>query len=70
MHHVKPCLLFFAIEGHLKENDEIWAVNGKRLDGFTHQQAVQVLRTAGNVVKLQVLRHKNLTCEMNVLGWL
>lgn len=39
----------------LKRGDQILEVDGVRLKGLTHQQAVQVLKNAGDVTTLTIL---------------
>lgn len=43
-----------ATDGRLKRGDQLIAVNGVSLDGVTHDQAVNMLKTAGDIVSLLV----------------
>ena len=43
-----------AADGRLKRGDQLLAVNGVRLDGATHDQAVELLQNAGDFVTLLV----------------
>ena len=63
---MSPNTVGVLVDGYLEENDEIWAVNDRKLVGFTHQQVVQALRTAGSEVHLVVFRRKNITREYYV----
>ncbi|XP_078262384.1 synaptojanin-2-binding protein [Rhinoraja longicauda] len=45
-----------ALDGRLKEQDQILAINGRKLDNVTHQEAVEIFRNSGNVVTLLVLK--------------
>uniref|UniRef100_A0AAQ5X7S8 Protein tyrosine phosphatase non-receptor type 13 n=1 Tax=Amphiprion ocellaris TaxID=80972 RepID=A0AAQ5X7S8_AMPOC len=40
------------LDGRIKKGDRVVAVNGKSLDGATHQQAVEALRDTGQTVHL------------------
>ncbi|XP_035523727.1 tyrosine-protein phosphatase non-receptor type 13 isoform X4 [Morone saxatilis] len=40
------------LDGRIQKGDRVVAVNGKSLDGATHQQAVEVLRDTGQTVHL------------------
>ncbi|XP_041914622.1 tyrosine-protein phosphatase non-receptor type 13 isoform X6 [Alosa sapidissima] len=40
------------VDGRIKKGDRVMAVNGKSLEGATHQQAVEALRDTGQVVHL------------------
>ena len=42
--------------GDLRRGDQILTVDGRSLDGLTHDQAVAVLKTTGNTVTLTVIR--------------
>ncbi|KAL6957290.1 hypothetical protein U1Q18_051769 [Sarracenia purpurea var. burkii] len=42
-------------EGRLRTNDQILAVDGLKLDGLTHQEVVQILKNANDVVTLTIL---------------
>ncbi|XP_046567896.1 multiple PDZ domain protein-like [Haliotis rubra] len=44
-----------AENGVLKRGDQILAVNGKSLDGLTHDEAVNILKNARGKVTLSVL---------------
>ncbi|KAL8617604.1 hypothetical protein ACOMHN_033150 [Nucella lapillus] len=41
-------------DGRLKEGDKILEVNGKSIENVTHNEAVQIFITAGNVVEMKV----------------
>ena len=43
-----------AADGRLKRGDQLLAVNGISLDEMTHEQAVNLLKNAGDVVTLLV----------------
>lgn len=45
-----------AADGRLQAGDRIIAVNGTDISGFSHNQASEVLRKAGGVVRLRVIR--------------
>ncbi|XP_051872540.1 synaptojanin-2-binding protein isoform X1 [Pristis pectinata] len=45
-----------ALDGRLKERDQILAINGQELDNVTHQEAVEIFRNSGDVVTLLVLK--------------
>ncbi|XP_011602895.2 tyrosine-protein phosphatase non-receptor type 13 isoform X2 [Takifugu rubripes] len=40
------------LDGRIQKGDRVVAVNGKSLDGATHQQAVEILRDTGQTVQL------------------
>ncbi|XP_031525276.1 inaD-like protein isoform X3 [Papio anubis] len=44
--------------GHIQVNDKIVAVNGVNIQGFANQDVVEVLRNAGQVVHLTLVRRK------------
>ena len=44
-----------AQDGRLKRGDQILAVNDENLDGYTHEQAVSVLKRAKGTITLLVL---------------
>lgn len=46
-------------DGRLQAGDRILAVNGVDISGFTHNQASDVLRKAGGVVKLRIIRDES-----------
>lgn len=41
-------------DGRLKEGDKILEVNGKNIENVTHNEAVQIFITAGNIVEMKV----------------
>ena len=43
-----------ATDGRLKRGDQVLAVNGVGLDGATHEQAVTLLKNAGDTVSLVI----------------
>ena len=43
-------------DGRLQAGDRILAVNGVDISGFSHNQASDVLRKAGGVVRLRIIR--------------
>ncbi|XP_056151318.1 synaptojanin-2-binding protein [Lampris incognitus] len=43
-----------ALDGRLREGDKIVAINGIKLEGLTHNAAVELFRTAGEDVELHV----------------
>lgn len=45
-----------AADGRLQAGDRIVAVNGTDIAGFSHNQASEVLRKAGGVVRLRIVR--------------
>jgi len=45
-----------AADGRIQAGDRIIAVNGTDISGFSHNQASEVLRKAGGVVRLRVIR--------------
>ena len=57
-----PFLSWFSLLAakHLRLGDEVLAVNGESLQGLTHAQAVQQLRTAGPTVALRVRPNRTL----------
>ncbi|KAM4720013.1 tyrosine-protein phosphatase non-receptor type 13 isoform 2-T3 [Anableps anableps] len=42
------------LDGRIQKGDRVLAVNGKSLEGATHQQAVEVLRDTGQTVQLRL----------------
>ena len=44
-----------AEHGGLKRGDQILAVNGRSLEGLTHQEAVDILKNCEGTVELQIL---------------
>ncbi|XP_034531052.1 synaptojanin-2-binding protein [Notolabrus celidotus] len=52
-----------ALDGRLQEGDKILAINGVVLEELTHRAVVELFRTAGEDVKLRVL--KKLSRHMN-----
>jgi len=44
-----------AAEGHLKRGDQIVAVNGRKLEGVTHEQAVSILKNAKGSIELAII---------------
>ncbi|XP_059810621.1 synaptojanin-2-binding protein [Hypanus sabinus] len=42
------------LDGRLKEQDQILAINGRELANVTHQEAVEIFRNSGDVVTLLV----------------
>ena len=50
-------------DGRLQAGDRIMAVNGIDISGFTHNQASDVLRKAGGVVKLKIVRDESTSAE-------
>lgn len=44
-----------ALEGQLRRGDKLIAVNGRSLDGATHDQAVAVLKSVQGAIELEVL---------------
>ncbi|XP_069016615.1 synaptojanin-2-binding protein isoform X2 [Embiotoca jacksoni] len=52
-----------ALDGRLQEGDKILAINGVELENQTHRAVVELFRTAGDDVDLQVL--KKLTRHIN-----
>ncbi|XP_028994711.1 synaptojanin-2-binding protein [Betta splendens] len=52
-----------ALDGRLQEGDKILAINGMKLEDLTHRAAVELFRTAGEDVKLRVL--KKSSCHTN-----
>ncbi|XP_054646869.1 inaD-like protein isoform X2 [Dunckerocampus dactyliophorus] len=44
-----------AVDGRLKRGDQLLSVNGQRLDGVTHEQAVAILKKHTGAVTLEVL---------------
>ncbi|XP_062959711.1 inaD-like protein isoform X2 [Cynocephalus volans] len=44
--------------GHIQVNDKIVAVDGVNIQGFANQDVVEVLRNAGQVVRLTLVRRK------------
>ena len=55
VHEVYPGSAAHA-DGRLQAGDRIIAVNGTDITGFSHNQASDVLRKAGGVVRLKVIR--------------
>ncbi|XP_043929903.1 synaptojanin-2-binding protein [Protopterus annectens] len=47
-----------AMDGRLEEGDKILSINGIELNNMTHQEAVNLFRTAGEHVTLQVLKRE------------
>ncbi|XP_067895642.1 synaptojanin-2-binding protein [Heterodontus francisci] len=45
-----------ALDGRLKEQDQILAINGRELCNVTHQEAVEIFRNSGDEVTLLVLK--------------
>ncbi|XP_015240825.1 synaptojanin-2-binding protein [Cyprinodon tularosa] len=45
-----------ALDGRLKEEDKILAINGLSLENRTHREVVEMFRTAGENVELRVLK--------------
>ncbi|KAK1160459.1 synaptojanin-2-binding protein [Acipenser oxyrinchus oxyrinchus] len=45
-----------ALDGRLQEGDRILAINGCELQNLSHQEAVELFRTAGEDVRLRVLQ--------------
>ncbi|KAG7229159.1 hypothetical protein INR49_013102 [Caranx melampygus] len=45
-----------GLDGRLQEGDKILAINGVELENRTHKAAVELFRTAGEDVKLRVLK--------------
>ncbi|KAM4541083.1 synaptojanin-2-binding protein [Fundulus diaphanus] len=45
-----------ALDGRLKEEDKIIAINGVSLENRTHTEVVDLFRTAGENVELRVLK--------------
>ncbi|XP_026195281.1 synaptojanin-2-binding protein [Anabas testudineus] len=52
-----------ALDGRLQEGDKILAINGMKLEDRTHRAVVDLFRTAGEDVQLQV--QKKLPGHMN-----
>ncbi|XP_026155201.1 synaptojanin-2-binding protein [Mastacembelus armatus] len=52
-----------GLDGRLQEGDKILAINGVKLEGQTHRDAVELFRTAGEDVELRVL--KKSPCHTN-----
>ncbi|XP_077005576.1 inaD-like protein isoform X2 [Tamandua tetradactyla] len=50
--------------GQIQVNDKIVAVNGVNIQGFANQDVVEVLRNAGQVVHLTLVRRKTLSAEL------
>ncbi|XP_064604764.1 multiple PDZ domain protein-like isoform X2 [Liolophura sinensis] len=48
-----------AVDGRIAVNDQIVEVDGQSLQGFTNHQAVDVLRTTGQIVHLKLIRYKH-----------
>ena len=46
-----------ADHGGLKRGDQILAVNGRSLEGMTHQQAVDILKNSQGTVTLNILSY-------------
>ncbi|XP_078575258.1 multiple PDZ domain protein-like isoform X3 [Branchiostoma floridae x Branchiostoma japonicum] len=46
-------------DGRIRVNDQIVEVDGRSLQGFSNQQAVEVLRSTGQVVQLKLARYKD-----------
>ena len=44
-----------AAEGSLKRGDQIVAVNGKSVEGVTHEEAVSMLKNAKGTIELHVI---------------
>lgn len=44
-----------ADEGTLSRGDQILSVNGQSLDGFTHEEAVNILKNTQGIVTLGIL---------------
>ncbi|XP_038130998.1 tyrosine-protein phosphatase non-receptor type 13 isoform X2 [Cyprinodon tularosa] len=42
------------LDGRIQKGDRVLAVNGRSLEGATHQQAVEILRDTGQTVQLQL----------------
>lgn len=54
-----------ALDGRLKEQDQILAINGQKLDNVTHQEAVEIFRNSGNEVTLLVLKKIRIENDQN-----
>ncbi|XP_055496797.1 synaptojanin-2-binding protein [Leucoraja erinacea] len=54
-----------ALDGRLKEQDQILAINGQKLDDVTHQEAVEIFRNSGNEVTLLVLKKIRIENDQN-----
>lgn len=54
-----------ALDGRLKEQDQILAINGQKLDDVTHLEAVEIFRNSGNEVTLLVLKKIRIENDQN-----
>ncbi|GCC27795.1 synaptojanin-2-binding protein [Chiloscyllium punctatum] len=59
-----------ALDGRLKEQDQILAINGRELCNLTHQEAVEIFRNAGDEVTLLVLKKiKSKNNQIHISGF-
>ncbi|XP_072341971.1 synaptojanin-2-binding protein [Scyliorhinus torazame] len=59
-----------ALNGRLKEQDQILAINGRELCNLTHQEAVEIFRNSGDEVTLLVLKKiKTKNNQIDVSGF-
>ncbi|XP_078419269.1 synaptojanin-2-binding protein [Cetorhinus maximus] len=59
-----------ALDGRLKEQDQILAINGRELCNLTHQEAVEIFRSSGDEVTLLVLKKiKTKNNQIDVSGF-
>ncbi|MBN3286467.1 SYJ2B protein, partial [Polyodon spathula] len=54
-----------ALDGRLQEGDRILAINGCELRNLSHQEAVELFRTAGEDVRLRVLQGVGIRGDWN-----
>ncbi|XP_036006372.1 synaptojanin-2-binding protein-like [Fundulus heteroclitus] len=60
-----------ALDGRLREEDKIIAINGVSLENRTHREVVDLFRTAGENVELRVLKKvlkMSPVCSVQVLS--
>ncbi|XP_048393874.1 synaptojanin-2-binding protein [Stegostoma tigrinum] len=59
-----------GLDGRLKEQDQILAINGRELRNLTHQEAVEIFRNSGDEVTLLVLKKlKPKNNEIHISGF-
>uniref|UniRef100_UPI00398EE054 synaptojanin-2-binding protein n=1 Tax=Pristiophorus japonicus TaxID=55135 RepID=UPI00398EE054 len=54
-----------ALDGRLKKQDQIVAINGRELCNLTHQEAVEIFRNSGDEVTLLVLKKMRIKNNQN-----